>query len=146
MNTTISFAAMLVAALLASTGVAVAEHRGTAAPAAGAGGSQNLENPSASIPDAPHRPGPGTQDFIGEVVKVDPESGTLVLSTERGLVAFQAPASALQGVNVGDLVRVRTAAQPIEQEPAASPKTEPGDRPASETPTKPDDSTKPSTK
>ena len=136
MNKTISFAAMLVAALVVSTGAAVAEHRGMAAPAAGAAGSQNLENPSAPTPDDARGPGPGAQDFIGEVVKVDPESGTLVLSTERGLIAFQAPASALEGVNVGDLVRVRTAREGGEADPAASPKTDPADRPVPENPTK----------
>jgi len=114
MKMAISVATALLVATLAWSGTALAEHK-TMAPLPGAGDSQDRgvsnsedrENPSAAIPDEPITRDPMMRDVVGEVVQVDPDKGMLVLNTERGLVAFHAPASALTGVNVGDLVRVR---------------------------------------
>ena len=116
MDKALRFGAVPLAVVMTTTGAAFAEHNGVAS-AAGAERSQDLDDPSASIPDEPRGQAPGTRDIVGEVVQVDAERGTLVVSTERGLVAFRAPASALEGVSVGDLVRVRTSLPQSAPEP-----------------------------
>lgn len=129
MHKALSFAVVLIAAVLGVTNPALAEHNGVAPSASGAPGSQDLDSPSASIPDEPTVREPGTRDIVGEVVQVDPARGTLVVSTERGLVAFHAPVSALEGVSVGDLVRVRTTAPASTRESPPTPAPEPTDAP-----------------
>lgn len=50
-----------------------------------------------------------TTEVTGRVVDIDHQHGALMLQTTRGLLALQGPPEALQGVNVGDVVRVRVA-------------------------------------
>jgi hypothetical protein len=72
----------------------LADHNGAPAPAD--------EAPSAAVDGR-------TTEITGRVLDIDHQQGALMLETARGILALQGPPEALDGVSVGDVVRVRVA-------------------------------------
>ena len=72
--------------------------------------------------EAPDRAVDGqTAEVTGRVLDIDHQLGALMLQTAQGILALQGPPEAIQGVSVGDVIRVRVA---LGEEPPLPPLTE----------------------
>jgi hypothetical protein len=50
-----------------------------------------------------------TTEITGRVLDIDHKLGALMLQTAQGILALQGPPEAIEGVSVGDVIRVRVA-------------------------------------
>jgi hypothetical protein len=91
---------------LGLAGPALADHNGVPAPPT----------------EAPDRMVDGrTTEVTGRVLDIDHQQGALMLQTAHGILALQGPPEAIEGVSIGDVVRVRVA---FGEEPPRPPITE----------------------
>lgn len=62
-----------------------------------------------------------TIEVTGRVLDIDHQHGALMLQTAQGILTLQGPREAIEGVSVGDVIRVRVA---LGEEPPLPPLTE----------------------
>lgn len=62
-----------------------------------------------------------TTEVTRRVLDIDHQLGALMLQTAQGILALQGPPEAIEGVSIGDVIRVRVA---LGEEPPLPPLTE----------------------